>query len=57
MVVNHEYTNSNLMLAGIGEGREARLRADQPQVEIEMAAHTPISSIPPRRDQNDKLLF
>jgi secreted PhoX family phosphatase len=39
MVVNHEYTNSNLMLAGIGEGREARLRADKPQVEIEMAAH------------------
>ena len=39
MVVNHEYTNSNLMLAGIGEGREARLRADQPQAEIEMAAH------------------
>lgn len=39
MVVNHEYTNSNLMLPGIGEGREARLRADQAQVEIEMAAH------------------
>ncbi|MDI1283896.1 MAG: PhoX family phosphatase [Reyranella sp.] len=39
MVVNHEYTNTNLMLAGIGEGREARLRADKPQVEIEMAAH------------------
>ena len=39
MVVNHEYTNSNLMLPGIGEGREARLRADREQVEIEMAAH------------------
>ncbi|MBM3649334.1 MAG: PhoX family phosphatase [Alphaproteobacteria bacterium] len=39
MVVNHEYTNSNLMLAGIGEGREARLRADRRQAEIEMAAH------------------
>ncbi|MEI7874196.1 MAG: PhoX family phosphatase [Alphaproteobacteria bacterium] len=39
MVVNHEYTNTNLMLAGIGEGREARLRADKPQAEIEMAAH------------------
>ncbi len=39
MVVNHEYTNSNLMLPGIGEGREARLRADHAQVEIEMAAH------------------
>ena len=39
LVVNHEYTNSNLMLAGIGEGRDARLRADQPQTELEMAAH------------------
>ncbi len=39
MVVNHEYTNSNLMLPGVGEGREARLRADQAQAEIEMAAH------------------
>lgn len=39
LVVNHEYTNTNLMLAGIGEGREARLRVDKPQAEIEMAAH------------------
>ncbi len=39
MVVNHEYTNTNLMLPGIGEGREARLSADKPQVEIELAAH------------------
>ncbi|MDP1961364.1 MAG: PhoX family phosphatase [Reyranella sp.] len=39
MVVNHEYTNTNLMLAGIGEGREARLRVDQAGAEIEMAAH------------------
>ncbi len=39
LVVNHEYTNTNLMLAGIGEGREARLRVDKAQAEIEMAAH------------------
>ena len=39
MVVNHEYTNTNLMLPGIGEGREARLRADKAQAEIELAAH------------------
>lgn len=39
LVVNHEYTNTNLMLAGIGEGREARLRVNKPQAEIEMAAH------------------
>ena len=39
MVVNHEYTNTNLMLEGIGEGREARLRVDQSQAGVEMAAH------------------
>ena len=39
LVVNHEYTNTNLMIAGIGEGREARLRATKAQAEIEMAAH------------------
>jgi secreted PhoX family phosphatase len=39
MVVNHEYTNTNLMLKGVGEGREARLKADKNQAEIEMAAH------------------
>ncbi|MCX7364006.1 MAG: PhoX family phosphatase [Alphaproteobacteria bacterium] len=39
LVVNHEYTNTNLMFAGIGEGREARLRVDREQAAIEMAAH------------------
>jgi secreted PhoX family phosphatase len=39
LVANHEYTNTNLMLAGIGEGREARMRVDQAGAEIEMAAH------------------
>ncbi len=39
LVVNHEYTNSNLMFAGLGEGRLARLKATREHVEIEMAAH------------------
>ena len=39
LVVNHEYTNTNLMFPGIGEGREARLRVDPNQAAIEMAAH------------------
>ena len=39
MVVNHEYTNTNLMFAGLGEGRASRLKASKAQVEIEVAAH------------------
>jgi len=39
MVVNHEYTNTNLMFAGLGEGRASRMKASKPQVEVEMAAH------------------
>ena len=39
MVVNHEYTNTNLMFAGIGEGRASRTKANKAQVEVEMAAH------------------
>jgi hypothetical protein len=39
MVVNHEYTNTNLMFAGMGEGRASRTKASKAQVEIEMAAH------------------
>ena len=39
MVVHHEYTNTNLMFAGMGEGRAARLRSSKTQSEIEMAAH------------------
>ena len=39
MVVNHEYTNTNLMFAGIGEGRASRTKASKAQVEVEMAAH------------------
>lgn len=39
MVVNHEYTNTNLMFAGIGEGRASRTKASKAQVEVELAAH------------------
>jgi secreted PhoX family phosphatase len=37
--VNHEYTNSNLIFAGLGEGRAARAKASKEQAEIELAAH------------------
>jgi len=39
MVVHHEYTNTNLMFAGIGEGRASRLRSNKAQCEVEIAAH------------------
>jgi secreted PhoX family phosphatase len=37
--VNHEYTNSNLIFPGLGEGRAARLKATKQQAEVEVAAH------------------
>lgn len=39
LVVNHEYTNTNLIFAGIGEGRASRTRATKAQCEAELAAH------------------
>jgi hypothetical protein len=39
LAVNHEYTNTNLMFAGIGSGREARLRTSAEQAKVELAAH------------------
>ena len=39
MVVNHEYTDTGLMFAGLGAGRNVNLKASKPQVEVEMAAH------------------
>src|SRR3712207_5280296 len=39
LVVNHEYTNTNLMFAGIGEGRAARGRTTREQAAVEIAAH------------------
>ncbi len=38
LIVNHEYTNTNLMFAGMGSGRAA-LNSSKTQVEVEMAAH------------------
>jgi secreted PhoX family phosphatase len=39
LAVNHEYTNTNLMFAGIGSGREARGRTTAAQVAAEIQAH------------------
>ncbi|MDP3417747.1 PhoX family phosphatase [Falsiroseomonas sp.] len=39
LCVNHEYTNTNLMFEGVGEGRAARGRTNAAQVGIEIAAH------------------
>jgi secreted PhoX family phosphatase len=39
LCVNHEYTNTNLIFPGIGEGRASRLRANRAQSEAEIAAH------------------
>ena len=39
LIVNHEYTNTNLMFAGMGTGRAAALRSSAAQVGVEMAAH------------------
>ncbi|UFN50319.1 PhoX family phosphatase [Roseomonas sp. OT10] len=39
LVVNHEYTNTNLMFPGIGEGAGARLRTTREQALTEIAAH------------------
>jgi secreted PhoX family phosphatase len=39
LAVNHEYTNTNLIFAGIGEGRAARAKATKEQCEVEIAAH------------------
>jgi len=39
LCVNHEYTNTNLMFAGIGEGRAARGRTTREQAAVEIEAH------------------
>ena len=38
MVANHEYTNANLMFAGLGSGRDSALKASKEQVAVEMAS-------------------
>ncbi len=39
LVVNHEYTNTELMFAGVGIGRAAALKSTKAQAEVEVAAH------------------
>jgi secreted PhoX family phosphatase len=39
LCVNHEYTNTNLMFAGLGEGRAARARTTREQSAVEIEAH------------------
>jgi len=39
LVVNHEYTNANLMFPGLGIGRAAALKTTKAQAEAELAAH------------------
>jgi len=39
LAVNHEYTNTNLMFAGLGTGDAARLRTTAEQAATEIAAH------------------
>ncbi len=38
MAVNHEYTNPELMFAGLGGGRSAAMQASKEQVAVEMAS-------------------
>jgi secreted PhoX family phosphatase len=51
LVVNHEYTNTNLMFPGMGSGREARTRSSGPQTRAETMAHG-LSVIEVRREGN-----
>ena len=39
LVVNHEYTNTNLMFPGMGTGSQARRNVTAAQVAVEIAAH------------------
>ncbi|WP_376087943.1 PhoX family phosphatase [Roseomonas sp. CCTCC AB2023176] len=39
LVVNHEYTNTNLIFAGVGEGTASRLRTNREQAMAEIQAH------------------
>ncbi|WP_245704861.1 PhoX family protein [Belnapia rosea] len=39
LVVNHEYTNTNLIFAGLGAGRGAAQKASAEQAAVEQAAH------------------
>lgn len=39
LVINHEYTNTNLMWPGLGAGRESRQRVNAEQARAELMAH------------------
>lgn len=51
LVVNHEYTNTNLMFPGMGSGREARTRSSGPQTRAETMAHG-LSVVEVKREGN-----
>ena len=51
LVVNHEYTNTNLMFPGMGSGREARTRSNGPQTRAETMAHG-LSVVEVKREGN-----
>jgi secreted PhoX family phosphatase len=51
LVVNHEYTDTQLMFAGIGAGRAGRLRATAEQSRIEWLAHG-LSVVEVRKQDN-----
>ncbi len=51
LVVNHEYTNTNLIFPGMGSGREARTRSSGPQTRAELMAHG-LSVVAVKREGN-----
>ncbi len=51
LVANHEYTNTNLMFEGIGEGTASRLRTTREQALTEIAAHG-VSVVEIRKQSN-----
>ncbi|MBR0658291.1 PhoX family protein [Neoroseomonas oryzicola] len=51
LVVNHEYTNTNLIFPGMGSGREARTRSSGPQTRAELMAHG-LSVVEVKREGN-----
>ena len=51
LVVNHEYTNTNLIFPGMGSGRESRTRSSGPQTRAELMAHG-LSVVEVKREGN-----
>ena len=52
LFINHEFTNANLMFAGLGAGRDASQKVSKSQAEIELAAHG-ASVVEVRKSGND----